>query len=213
MDAQRRRAGWRYEQGAGDDHELWSGGLDARSFWALPAGWEAKGREGVERLVDEVVRAAKETGARSAREGDDVDVVRPTTRLSLGTLPFSPATLAHNACIAVCSSSSPAWSPPPTPADDDDAAAAPPTLLVLPSKPPKSALPPPPALHAAIAFAHSALSAGRSVAVACESGTDASVGLAVVLLQSLFAEDGSVLPSVSLGAPFPPPSRYPPRPS
>lgn len=195
---------WRYEQGAGDDHELWSAGLTPAAFWhELPAGWVRLPKADVERLVQQSAAGDDLPGSHVAATDNKaatvassspcaVDRILPTSSVHLATLPLTSATLDEYACIILsplvgnrntsrpASAANNSLGPPPELSK----------LLVLPTKPPKSALPPPGFLEKAIDFATYWINRGRPVVVACEGGTDGSVGVAVVLLQALFAEDG-----------------------
>jgi tRNA A64-2'-O-ribosylphosphate transferase len=207
---------WRYEQGAGDDHELWSAGLTPADFWhKLPAGWERSAKAEVEQLAKAATKGpdskpglpsiAAALAEDSSRElatpnANTIDLVRPSAFVHLATLPLSSTTLDDYACIILSSSVGlpcPIFPEPSSSqrraASDDDLgrpARHDQTLLVLPTKPPKAALPPPAALETAVAFAACSIARGQKVVVACEGGTDGSVGVGVVLLQALFDEKG-----------------------
>lgn len=191
-DDERHRNGWRYEQGAGDDHELWGSGFEASDFWRLvdeEIGWETWSKEELERVVGERLRARVGTlGADGETEGKaTVDVVRPTEWIHLSTLPLSASTLLNYACITLSSKTFPS-----TPEDPSS------TVLELKSKPPKSALPSPADLRRALDFARSTMKAGKRVVVACEDGKNASVGVGLVLLQGLFSSEGRLLDETDL---------------
>lgn len=191
-DEQRQRDGWRYEQGAGDDHELWGSGLEATDFWRLieeEVGWETWSNEELEQVIGERLRARVGTvGVERETEGEaTVDVVRPTGWIHLSILPLSTSTLLDYACIILSSKISPSTTD-----------VSPSTVLEVKSKPPKSALPSPVDLQRALTFARSSIQAGKKVVVACENGKDASVGVGLVLLQGLFSTDGRLLDETHL---------------
>ncbi|KAJ7099453.1 initiator tRNA phosphoribosyl transferase [Mycena belliarum] len=179
---ERRAAGFSYIQGSGDDHELWGLGLTPDMFWSHRAAILAASRSALPALVTYIV------GAQS----------RPHVGKRA-----TPIAKVHG-CISVCATSD----LPTDPRDWEQsvgyvvAGVAPPVKLPDASsilwieawegkKGQMQFLQD--ILPRSTSFIHAQLLAGRRVCVACDTGTDFSIGIALVALQKFFDDAGEFI--------------------
>lgn len=191
----RRPGGWEYHQGAGDDHEAWAMGMDARDFWE----WRGELLEMEPgELEKEVKRRVEEKQRGEGREKGrgqaflDGTLIAPTERLYLSTLPQALHPTIPTIAITVSSSSSASAAPSPFSYSSSSSSSFPIRLDLAARPSVKDPLTP--LFAPALAFASHHLHSGSSVLLACEEGKALSVGLALCLLQSLFDDEGRILP-------------------
>jgi tRNA A64-2'-O-ribosylphosphate transferase len=205
--ADRRRpthGGWEYVQGAGDDHELWTvGGWGSEQFWGWKDelfGGRSKGGEegeedgeepeGLERRVERLVKEWKEGKSKTKTEegGKDVDafiypiptVVRPTSLLHLSILPQPPNSDVPTVTLHRHSS------PLPSPSN--------PLHLPLAYNPAKGGITP--CIAPTLTFLSPHLDQDEPkpfVIAGDDNAKDESVGIALVVLQRFFDEEGREL--------------------
>ncbi|KAF7793494.1 hypothetical protein EIP86_004606 [Pleurotus ostreatoroseus] len=214
---ERRSHGFSYVQGSGDDHELWGMGLTPDIFWKHKDELLAAERVEIEDLVCELV-------AQRATETCLDWVTLPTPvgavdgRLLISKLDDLPATLSRLLPIDVSDASqdvayvliserSQCHFVSPLPANTDPldthesdqnhstAAQVDRVLCLKLAKGKKgqiqflgSVLP------QALPFIDTQLSRGRRVCICCDTGKDASVGVALAVLQVCFDEHGQYVP-------------------
>ncbi|KAI0048791.1 initiator tRNA phosphoribosyl transferase [Auriscalpium vulgare] len=193
---ERREGGFAYVQGSGDDHELWGMGLTPKLFWAHRETLLLSERSGIEDIVKRLVSRTREERV------DDTWTTPPTPIARVGGR------------ILVCSiDDMPALLPPPSSADQAFIVIDPVPLpssesssndtqnTTLPSRVLRIYLDPGKkgqyqflrgVLPRAVQFAAQHLESGADVCIACESGKDASVGVALVLLAEFFDADGAL---------------------
>ncbi|KAF7362387.1 Initiator tRNA phosphoribosyl transferase [Mycena venus] len=188
--AARRAGGFAYIQGSGDDHELWGEGLTPELFWchreALLEAERGELSTLIARLVANSVAEARGTGKRSPT---------PITRVHGKLLVCATADLAGN------------W--------EYDTNTAYVLVTGVGIVAPEAAIPVGPRLPVlrietwtgkkgqfqflqdilprTIAFARAQLRAGRRLCVACDTGTDFSVGIALAALQLFFDDEGELI--------------------
>ncbi|KAI5115176.1 hypothetical protein M0805_003343 [Coniferiporia weirii] len=203
--AERRREGYSYAQGAGDDHEYWSSGLTPDLFWknkeVLLSAPESDFMDTLQNVVNaEALKPALSTewmkhptpvayvdGLVSISTISDIPkwVLNQDEESKKSTQPFP--------CIIVRAGSN---IPSNTPGDTKNPAAASNVLkLELPSDKKggersfKNLLP------RCLEYCKQHFEERRSVCVACDTGKDLSVGIALVVLQTFFDDDGMLDPS------------------
>ncbi|KAI0359563.1 initiator tRNA phosphoribosyl transferase [Trametes cingulata] len=192
---ERRSHGFSYVQGSGDDHELWGMGLTPQIFWENQARLLGSDRDGLPSVVTEVVNSSK------SRKASDVWTQMPTSvyavegLLLIGALQDMPsvpsATLpgvdGEVSYVLVSSS---------TISSDNDgtlpdsgyvlrlmmAEGKKDQLHFLQNVLPRSTR-----------YIQERLGKGNKVCICCDSGKDASVGIALAALQLFFDDAGSLL--------------------
>ncbi|PCH36606.1 initiator tRNA phosphoribosyl transferase [Wolfiporia cocos MD-104 SS10] len=203
---ERRAGGYAYVQGSGDDHELWGMGLTPQLFWTHRDTLLAASRVQLPAHLASLVRPASPSASlsppapTSPRARPDTWRMPPTSiahvgaRIALsalGDLP-SPLPSALPSCPPLERAAyvliSPAAHTPDAPAYAREtavlqislAAGKKDQLYFLQAVLPRAA-----------AFAGAQLAQGARVCVCCESGGDASVGVALAVLQLFFDDMGS----------------------
>ncbi|EPQ55288.1 initiator tRNA phosphoribosyl transferase [Gloeophyllum trabeum ATCC 11539] len=194
---ERRQAGFAYVQGSGDDHELWGKGLTPSIFWAHKDRLLNCTRAELPALVDELVTQDRIHRAREVRND--------------WTAPPVPIRQVSGALLICRTSDLPTTLPDASPPAEGDSATmayviitndiaeasdSEPNVLRLRTPPGKKGQ-----LHfleivlpQSVSFIGSALRAGRKVCIACDEGTDTSVGVALVALQRFFNDEGRLVP-------------------
>ncbi|KAI0774826.1 initiator tRNA phosphoribosyl transferase [Trametes elegans] len=211
---ERRSHGFSYVQGSGDDHELWGMGLTPHLFWSHEDKLLNSTREDLPALVAELVAQSK------ARTANDTWTVPPTAiaavsgRILVGAVPDMPTaplwrTLDDGQAVSYVVISdgpgTPPPSPPPTPPlvdgpshdspPHDGAERSNASVLRLRMAEGKKGQ-----LHflqhvlpTAVRYIRERLEKGDAVCVCCDSGKDASVGVALAALQLFFDDNGKPL--------------------
>ncbi|KAJ7496746.1 initiator tRNA phosphoribosyl transferase [Mycena latifolia] len=181
---ERRSGGFAYIQGSGDDHELWGMGLTPDMFWAHRA------------VILNASRAQLQTLVAS--------IVATQSRAHVGRL-ATPIKKVHGR-VLVCATTD----LPPDPKDWDKSMGH-----VVIGAGPSVKLPDSSSilcietwegkkgqmqflqdvLPRSTSFLHAQLLAGRRVCITCDTGTDFSVGIALVALQKFFDDGGELVVS------------------
>ncbi|GJE90947.1 initiator tRNA phosphoribosyl transferase [Phanerochaete sordida] len=192
---ERRSKGFSYIQGSGDDHELWGQGLTPDIFWQHRARILITDRPWLPDLIQDLV-ASHTAGRSAARTAGPTRIARVQGRLLVGNLSDPPSPAAHSpaagaagiSCVVIAEA---------LPAADTDADAAPApgahahTLrLRLPQGKRGQKLFLDSVLPRAVPFVDAELAQGRAVCVCCDTGKDASVGVALAALQLFFDDAG-----------------------
>ncbi|KAI0317419.1 initiator tRNA phosphoribosyl transferase [Amylostereum chailletii] len=201
---ERRSLGFAYVQGSGDDHELWGMGLDPKLFWEHKGELLQAERHDLPALVGRLValRRPHQADGSNGWRTPPTPIAKASGRIQLCSLSDLPNPLPGESSTSDASPSQTFILLHPT--DDALPTAEPSPAYGLPQRILHLRLAPGKrgqhdflhkVLPQAVSFASSALSGSASaVVVACEAGKDASVGVALVLLQ-LFVDDAGVVHS------------------
>lgn len=217
---ERRSNGYAYVQGSGDDHELWGEvrctrtatqckyrdnttfkGLTPDIYWANKDRILATDRSSLPGVIHELV-AGHATMTRETWQSAPTPISKVQGRLLIGRasdVPQPPPTCLPStdeqvAFLFICER-------PPCPGSDDDPGGAPSREDVLSMELPQGKRGQKQFLDAVLPqsmqFIASHLSAGVAVCICCDGGKDASVGVALSALQTLFDDDGQFLSAPS----------------
>lgn len=188
---ERRSKGFSYIQGSGDDHELWGEGLTPDIFWENKDRILQTDRPWLRDLIADLVSAHAE-GSHTPCSTGPTQIARVQGRLLVGTLadllqppPHRPPASADVACLAI--------SETPPAAQDPEAASGDVLWLQLPQGKRGQKVFSERVLPRAIPFVGAQLTRGKAVCICCDSGKDASVGVALAALQLFFDDAGQFL--------------------
>ncbi|OSC96513.1 initiator tRNA phosphoribosyl transferase [Trametes coccinea BRFM310] len=195
---ERRSHGFAYVQGSGDDHELWGMGLTPDIFWANKERLLRSTREQLPSVVEEVVAAAKDSGVRENWNRSPTPIIAVDGRLLISAVPDMPANLPATLPGTQYSTSYVVISADVVSAQESDHAgttSSPQNALRLKMAEGKkdqlhflqSVLP------ESMQYIKARLAKGDAVCVCCDTGRDASVGVALAALQLFFDEKGKLL--------------------
>ncbi|ESK97207.1 trna a64-2 -o-ribosylphosphate transferase [Moniliophthora roreri MCA 2997] len=179
----RRTGGFVYVQGSGDDHELWGMGLTPSIFWANRHSILSTSRAEVNNVVSSLVLQSKsdteQTGIRPT------EISKVNDRLHLGALNDVHPGGDDDAYVLISHQEYPG-------SDGDVGVNEQGTTLRIFCPAGKKGQ-----MHflqvvlpRSMEFIHSCLSQGLSVCIACPTGNDLGVGVAVAALQKFFTVDG-----------------------
>ncbi|CAA7265580.1 unnamed protein product [Cyclocybe aegerita] len=179
---ERRTSGFSYVQGSGDDHELWGMGLTPAMFWTHRDNLLSAGRLELPELVSAIV--SQEASSFPSEIKSPTPIERVEGRVLICTLTDVPASLPHPVGLAdVYVTLTPSAEPPPSnrhklyvPVLAGKRGQAHFLRIVLPTT---------------SRFIREHLHNGETVCIACESGKDLSVGVALAALQLFFRDDGT----------------------
>ncbi|TFK28600.1 initiator tRNA phosphoribosyl transferase [Coprinopsis marcescibilis] len=190
---ERRLGGFSYVQGSGDDHELWGMGLTPQIFWDHRRDILSVGRPDLLHRVQQLVDESSQGTARSAGRQDGTPVAKVRNRISIdtvanvqsqlhGSMGKSPR-LGYVLISDEDAGEEPAMDPNPS---------FPSTLTLRGPTGKKSQIY---FLHEVLpkglAFIKKELDAGHDICVACPTGKDLSVGLALAAISAYFDEEGT----------------------
>ncbi|KAA1476491.1 initiator tRNA phosphoribosyl transferase [Dentipellis sp. KUC8613] len=203
---ERRSLGFSYVQGSGDDHELWSMGLTPALFWKEKYRILGADRETLPSLVSEVVSQSLHAVQRDKSwTTPPSPITKIANRMLLCRLSDLPATLpaplpgdtsasTETAFILISPTADPdteAETVSPIPAPDEETNPAPRVLRLNLASGKKGQYQ---FLHGvlpqAMTFVKFHLTHARNICIACESGKDAGVGVALAALQVFFTDEG-----------------------
>ncbi|VDC05117.1 unnamed protein product [Peniophora sp. CBMAI 1063] len=192
---ERRTQGFAYVQGSGDDHELWGMGLTPQLFWRHRTELLAAERSEVEALVQAIVSEAQTGVIYGTADHDWTDSLTPIMKISgrirlcrLADLPRAglDGALLHDKAYFLIYASSPEASTTTGPSAHIHRC-----TLAAGKKGQHDLLRS--ILPQAVTFASRHLTPeGKDVVVACDDAKDASVGVAVALLQLFFDDNGQL---------------------
>jgi tRNA A64-2'-O-ribosylphosphate transferase len=171
-----------YVQGAGDDAETWAMGLTPAVFWANAEDLLAADEVDLPRLVESILAKASDMSSQTANERHQV---APRISVTSLPLPITPDT-SHECQVLLL----PTISPPEAWIKTASRMEAGLGKHRSAARNLRTALP---AICGFVSH-HLKTQAGASVLIACESGRDISVAVALALLCRLFDEDGSFRP-------------------
>ncbi|TBU21232.1 initiator tRNA phosphoribosyl transferase-domain-containing protein [Dichomitus squalens] len=171
---ERRLNGFSYVQGSGDDHELWGMGLTAELFWKHEDALLSTSREELPELVQEIVERSKTRKHRETWKTFPTPVRVTNGRLYVGNTSDMPSDVPNTLAdvdgrvsfIVVSATAH-------VPQTDTPAAERVDGNQTLPDQ------------HRS--------QRGDTVCVCCDSGKDASVGIALAALQLFFDDQGQLL--------------------
>ncbi|KAL1678999.1 initiator tRNA phosphoribosyl transferase [Schizophyllum commune] len=186
---ERRGDGFAYVQGSGDDHELWGKGLTPAIFWKHHQEIIAATRDELAPLVDKLCTAGPAHSGTSGSKPSPVEKV--AGRISVGAIDDLPPDCDSEAAnegqedmtyVLVTQTSR------PFPVSTNT------RVYSMTSKNTqmeylKTVLP------EATSFISASLASGKNVCIACDTGTDLAVGVAVAALQLNFDNEGRYSPS------------------
>ncbi|KAF9228467.1 initiator tRNA phosphoribosyl transferase [Gyrodon lividus] len=194
---ERRATGFSYVQGSGDDHELWSMGLTPTIFWDNHDGiLRARRSE-----LPELIRSLLSVSSSVYDSSDPTQALKaaPIERVfglllicSAATLQLKPLLAAHPEMALLClTSKDPGLSINVTELPTEDS-----RILCIQTTEGKkgqhhflnTVLP------QSMPFIQSHLQRGHKVCIACDNGTDISIGVCVAALAKYFRADGSFYP-------------------
>lgn len=171
---ERRTSGFSYVQGSGDDHELWGMGLTPQMFWLHQPRLLQESRAGLPSLIEELVASNCTTPI-----GRVTSITRVQGRVMISALSGLPSM--ENLAQVIIS---------------DEA------TMVLDTSPSR------PTVHLgygngkhahfaqiiipADQFIQKHLQLGRRVCISCPTGNDTAVGIALVVVQKYFDENGNL---------------------
>ncbi|KIK22315.1 hypothetical protein PISMIDRAFT_102651 [Pisolithus microcarpus 441] len=193
---ERRTAGFTYIQGSGDDHELWSMGLTPTVFWRNRDQILSATRSALPDIVHTLCSHSDASSGRGIGESrlTPIDHVAGLISLcSTSTLRSAMPLIATSGMAVVCLTSHDLcwlW----------NANTIEPSRLLCITSPAgkrgqhhflRTVLP------QSVTFIKQHLIGGRRVCIACDSGSDTSVGVCVTALALFFREDGSFHPQDS----------------
>lgn len=185
---ERRGAGFAYVQGSGDDHELWAKGLTPAIFWANHDRIIGASREDVEAVVESIC-ASTYAQSLTARAPPS-PVAKVAGRILLCAIDDLQLDSTDSRAAAVDDTVYVLITQTPRPLHASSAV----EIYPMSSKNVqmeylKTVLP------QATAFIRSSLASGKNICIACDTGSDLSVGVAVAALQLNFDDDGHYTPS------------------
>ncbi|KAH9935229.1 initiator tRNA phosphoribosyl transferase [Epithele typhae] len=209
---ERRSNGFSYVQGSGDDHELWGMGLTPSLFWAHKDELLGSDRGELPVLVKDLVTRATQAPTRETWKSPPSPVPAVGGRLLVGAIPdmptFSPggpstdniAIPGVDGPVSVVAITSQVVEPP-SPGEEGDEQARSNVFRMHLAEGKKGQL----ALLQVVlpscsTYIGAALTAGHSVCVCCDTGSDASVGVVLAVLQMFFDDDGRYGNSPMAGA-------------
>ncbi|KAI0827991.1 initiator tRNA phosphoribosyl transferase [Trametes gibbosa] len=192
---ERRTNGFSYVQGSGDDHELWGMGLTPQLFWDNIDELLNSDRDDLSSVVDDVVAKSKNRQLSNVWTNHPTAVSTVNNWLLIGAEPDMPSEppialqdVARPVSYVVISANT----PPP-----EDAAGHPGPAHILRLRMAEgkkdqlhflqSVLP------GSMRYIRRRLARGDTVCVCCDSGKDASVGVALAALQIFFDDQGDLL--------------------
>jgi tRNA A64-2'-O-ribosylphosphate transferase len=216
---ERRATGFAYIQGSGDDHELWSmvslrpilrysclsfhlcpKGLTPTIFWNNHASILRSGRSELPNLVRSLVEDSSDANVYGTNDPNQALIAMPIERVSgllsicsVATLRSKPLLAAHPEIALLCvTSKDPEQSTSKAELPTENSAIL--WIQTLEGKRGQhhflnTVLP------RSLPFIQSHLQKGRKVCIACDTGTDVSVGVCVAALAKYFRADGSFYPS------------------
>lgn len=190
---ERRTAGFTYIQGSGDDHELWSMGLTSNVFWRNRDQLLNATRSALPDLVHGLTSCSDTPRGRGTDELCLTPIKHVSSLISLcstSTLQFAMPLIATSGMAVVCLTSNDlcqVW----------NASTAEPSRWLCIQVPEgkkgqhdflRTVLP------QSVPFIKRHLVDGHKVCIACDSGSDTSVGVCMTVLALFFREDGSFNP-------------------
>ncbi|KAF8841695.1 initiator tRNA phosphoribosyl transferase [Paxillus ammoniavirescens] len=196
---ERRATGFAYIQGSGDDHELWSMGLTPTIFWNNHASILRSGRSELPNLVRSLVEDSSDANVYGTDDPNQALIAMPIERVSgllsicsVAILRSKPLLAAHPEIALLCVTSK---DPEPSTSNAELRTEGSVILWIQTLEGKKgqnhflnTVLP------RSLPFIRSHLQKGRKVCIACDSGTDVSVGVCVAALAKYFRTDGSFYP-------------------
>ncbi|TBU58239.1 initiator tRNA phosphoribosyl transferase [Dichomitus squalens] len=201
---ERRLNGFSYVQGSGDDHELWGTGLTPELFWKHKDALLSTSREELREVVQEIVERPKTRKHREAWKTSPTPVRVTNGRLYVGNASDMPSDVPNTLAdvdgpvsfIVVSATAHVPQTDTPE-AERVDRNQTLPDQHVLRFKLTEgkkdqlaflqNVLP------ASTRFIEKRLQRGDTVCVCCDSGKDASVGIALAALQLFFDDQGQLL--------------------
>ncbi|KAJ7108464.1 initiator tRNA phosphoribosyl transferase [Mycena crocata] len=183
---ERRSGGFAYIQGSGDDHELWGMGLTPDMFWAQRAAILDASRSQLGPLVASLVAAKSTARAGTLKLASPIAKVHGRVLVcATADLPANPEDWGQDIAYVVVGASLASKFP------DADTT---PFLRIETWEGKKGQMQfLQDVLPRSTSFIRAQLHAGRRLCVACESGTDLSVGIALVALQKFFDDVGELV--------------------
>ncbi|KAH7883244.1 tRNA A64-2'-O-ribosylphosphate transferase, partial [Phlebopus sp. FC_14] len=190
---ERRATGFAYIQGSADDHELWSMGLTPTIFWNNRTGILKAGRSELPELVKSLVEASSSTNIHDDSNSQRTFQPTPIDHVS-GLLSIcctaSLLSISNSPIAMVYLTSGSTYLSVGTGARDP--------ALTLCIETPEGKKGQHHFLHTvlpcSIPFIKTHLLDGRQVCIACDKGTDISVGVGLAALAKFFREDGTFNP-------------------
>ncbi|KAI0741054.1 initiator tRNA phosphoribosyl transferase [Earliella scabrosa] len=196
---ERRTHGFSYVQGSGDDHELWGMGLNPQLFWQHKQTLIDTDREDLPLIVDNLVVRSKVCARRDFWKALPTPIAAVSGRLLIGSVPDMPSELPSellNVCGPVSFVVISAIVPCPDESaaadgDEEDSSEVQHVFRLRLAEGKKDQI------HflqhvlpEATRYIKARLAERHTVCVCCDSGRDASVGVALAALQLFFDEKG-----------------------
>lgn len=173
-----------YVQGAADDSESWSLGLDPAAFWAHQEEFLSASEDGLPALIEhKIVQNAKQTAIRAPV------LIRPTDRLSIGNNQAIAGSGPNFDIIIMCT---------PQPDESMEESVKHGCIILecttgkVGSRQLRMRLP-------VLETMGSVLGPSSRVLVTCETGRDIAVGVALAVICLFFQDDGKLQPEVASG--------------
>lgn len=200
---ERRSLGFSYVQGSGDDHELWGMGLSPQLFWDHKDALLDGDREDLPSIVTNLVAQSKVTAHRDSWQTLPTPVAAVGGRVMVGAVPDMPSELPPSlpnvdglVSFIVISAGAPASVPHP--AEDANAAGiitqrAHVLRLRLAEGKKEQIHFLQHVLPTSTCYMKERLAVGDTVCVCCDTGKDASVGVALAALQLFFDGEGKLI--------------------
>ncbi|CDO77522.1 hypothetical protein BN946_scf184912.g21 [Trametes cinnabarina] len=186
--------------GSGDDHELWGMGLTPQLFWENKEKLLGCARDELPHVVNAIVAAAKLPRAGGAWKNQPSPISAVRGRLLIAAVPDMPAILPKTQPHMESSISYVVVSTNPPPTEDGDAGTTQTQDHILRFRMAegkkdqlhflRSVLP------ESMQFIRTKLAMGNAICVCCDSGKDASVGVALAALQLYFDDEGNLRSSL-----------------
>ncbi|KAI0369025.1 initiator tRNA phosphoribosyl transferase [Pilatotrama ljubarskyi] len=192
---ERRSHGFSYVQGSGDDHELWGMGLTPQIFWANKDKLLGSDRGDLTSVVTEVVSSWNSHKVNDDWKNSPTPVSAVDGLLLIGAVPDMPAEpsaalpgLDGEVSYVIISASAPL-------SDSEDGSLGSEHVLILKMAEGKKGQ-----LHflqhvlpESTRYMQRRLANRNKICICCDSGKDASVGVALAALQLFFDDDGALL--------------------
>ncbi|PPQ65271.1 hypothetical protein CVT26_000231 [Gymnopilus dilepis] len=184
---ERRSGGFSYIQGSGDDHELWGLGLNPELFWAHHDDLLNANRTQLPEIVSQIVAAKKLPSNPSNDALLPTPVVRIGGQLLISTISEASAMKAQGGADQIAYLFL-------VPIVDEAPVESCKTTLYISITPGKKGQAEflQTILPRSMKFISKSLAAGKNVCIACESGKDLSVGVALAAMQLFFTDDGKL---------------------